>query len=68
MLELGDGPRYVALVSGLNVGETETSDMKTELLREFLTGELGSLTVSSIIAREFQERQIFIYLAPPLPV
>ncbi|ORY90030.1 DNA polymerase alpha/epsilon subunit B-domain-containing protein [Syncephalastrum racemosum] len=39
-----DGPRYVALVSGLNVGETETSDLKTQLLREFLTGELGSLT------------------------
>jgi DNA polymerase delta subunit 2 len=34
--------KYVALLSGLNIGENDGSDLKTQLLTEFLTGELGS--------------------------
>lgn len=34
--------KYVALLSGLNIGDS--NDLKTQLLSEFLTGELGSHT------------------------
>lgn len=34
--------KYVALLSGLNVGSATQLDMRTELLSEFLQGELGS--------------------------
>ncbi|KAI8974388.1 DNA polymerase alpha/epsilon subunit B-domain-containing protein [Pilobolus umbonatus] len=35
-------PKYLALLSGLHVGGSDELDMKTELLVEFLSGELGS--------------------------
>lgn len=34
--------RFVALISGLNIGGENQLDMRNELLSEFLTGELGS--------------------------
>lgn len=34
--------KYVALLSGLNIGGVNELEMRTELLSEFLTGELGS--------------------------
>lgn len=40
--ETKDDPKYVALLSGLNIGEENGLDMRFELLSEFLTGELGS--------------------------
>ncbi|GAN05624.1 DNA polymerase alpha/epsilon subunit B [Mucor ambiguus] len=35
-------PKYVALLSGLNIGADDQLDMKSQLLAEFLSGELGS--------------------------
>lgn len=35
-------PKYVALLSGLNIGADDQLDMRTQLLAEFLGGELGS--------------------------
>lgn len=35
-------PKFVALLSGLNIGSDDQLDMKTQLLSEFLSGELGS--------------------------
>lgn len=34
--------KFVALLSGLNIGEENQLDMRNQLLSEFLTGELGS--------------------------
>ncbi|OAD04111.1 hypothetical protein MUCCIDRAFT_155525 [Mucor lusitanicus CBS 277.49] len=35
-------PKYVALLSGLNIGADDQLDVKNQLLSEFLSGELGS--------------------------
>lgn len=46
--------KYVALLSGLNIGGENQSDIRTQLLSEFLTGELGSFadqTSSASISR-----------------
>ncbi|KAI9342995.1 DNA polymerase alpha/epsilon subunit B-domain-containing protein [Pilaira anomala] len=40
--ETNHDAKYVALLSGLNIGEENGLDMRIELLSEFLTGELGS--------------------------
>lgn len=37
-----EDPKYVALLSGLNLGADDQLDMRTQLLSEFLGGELGS--------------------------
>ncbi|KAG1044027.1 hypothetical protein G6F43_011524 [Rhizopus delemar] len=44
---LQETPKYVALLSGLNIGEAH-SDMRRQLLLEFLTGELEGEQSSSI--------------------
>ena len=40
-----DDSKYVALVSGLNVGADPAMDLKLQLLTEYLTGELGTMDV-----------------------
>ncbi|KAI8336635.1 DNA polymerase alpha/epsilon subunit B-domain-containing protein [Chlamydoabsidia padenii] len=37
-----DGDKYVAIISGLNIGSKADSDLNIQLLTEYLTGELGS--------------------------
>ncbi|CAO0802974.1 unnamed protein product [Mucor circinelloides] len=37
-------PKFVALVSGLNIGADDQLNIKSQLLAEFLSGELGSAT------------------------
>ncbi|KAI8090635.1 DNA polymerase alpha/epsilon subunit B-domain-containing protein [Thamnidium elegans] len=52
--EVKGDAKYVALLSGLNIGGSNELEMRTELLSEFLTGELGSSIdqkSSSIISR-----------------
>ena len=41
-----DNSKYVAVVSGLNVGADVAMDLKLQLLTEYLTGELGTMDVS----------------------
>ncbi|KAI8144516.1 DNA polymerase alpha/epsilon subunit B-domain-containing protein [Fennellomyces sp. T-0311] len=40
-----DDSKYVALVSGLNVGQNAALDLKLQMLTEYLTGELGTMDV-----------------------
>ncbi|KAI8644698.1 DNA polymerase alpha/epsilon subunit B-domain-containing protein [Parasitella parasitica] len=47
-------PKFVAILSGLSIGADDQLDMKTQLLAEFLSGELGSsadIVSSSKISR-----------------
>ncbi|KAI8079681.1 DNA polymerase alpha/epsilon subunit B-domain-containing protein [Gilbertella persicaria] len=40
--EKNKDPKYVALLSGLHIGAEDQIDLRTQLLVDFLTGELGS--------------------------
>ncbi|KAG2219561.1 hypothetical protein INT45_013220 [Circinella minor] len=46
-----DDSKYVALVSGLNVGADAATDLKLQLLTEYLTGELGTIDIQKSSSR-----------------
>ena len=42
-------PKYIAFISGLEIGNEAYNSLKTQLLFEYLTGELGCFAVSIFI-------------------
>ncbi|KAI9252432.1 DNA polymerase alpha/epsilon subunit B-domain-containing protein [Phascolomyces articulosus] len=48
---LNDNPKYVALVSGLNVGADAATELKLQLLTEYITGELGTNATQEFSSR-----------------
>ncbi|KAI9495528.1 DNA polymerase alpha/epsilon subunit B-domain-containing protein [Zychaea mexicana] len=46
-----DNSKYVALISGLNVGADPATDLKLQLLTEYLTGELGTMDIQKSSSR-----------------
>lgn len=46
-IEIIESTKYIALVSGLDLGSKGSFDIKTQLLTEYLSGELGGPDVST---------------------
>lgn len=46
-IEIIESAKYIALVSGLDLGSKGSFDIKTQLLTEYLSGELGGPDVST---------------------
>jgi len=40
-----DEPKYIAFLSGIEIGNEAYNSLKTQLLFEYLTGELGCIAV-----------------------
>ncbi|KAK9716935.1 DNA polymerase delta small subunit Cdc1 [Basidiobolus ranarum] len=43
--------KYVALISGLDIGDSKTSPLSLEMLQEYLTGELGGVEEQSFSSK-----------------